>query len=68
MISNTDIDTTLAANCPSKVSAPNGAGNMVDVCDPRGAFNLSDNTKSNFGKVVTMRGHRSVEYAVKFYF
>lgn len=69
MISNTDISTTLNTACATHVpNVPTGAGSTTSVCDPQGAFNFDANTLSNFGKIITMRGHRSVEYAVKFMF
>jgi len=69
MINNQDIDFHLYTSCNSQVSGvSNGAGGTATVCNPNGGFSLTDNTLSNFGKVVTKRGHRTVELAVRFFF
>ena len=48
---------------------PNGAGGFADnVCDPTGGFRFTDNTMANFGKINLMRGHRVVEFVLKYYF
>ena len=47
----------------------NSAGGTVDnVCDPRGGFHFTDQTVNNFGKIISKRGRRIVEFAVKLYF
>jgi hypothetical protein len=69
MIGNNDVNTTFEGMC--NVSVPNvsnGNGGTGNACDPQGGFHFSDNTKNNFGQIITKRGHRSIEYAVKFYF
>jgi hypothetical protein len=38
------------------------------VCDPTQGFHFSDYAKENFGKILTKRGHRVVELAVRFEF
>jgi len=65
-----DIDLSLEALCKNFVDqVPNGVGGYVDhICDPAAGFYFSDNTKANFGKIVTLRGHRVIEFALKYYF
>jgi len=67
---NGDIDLTLQADCNVHVDGvPNGAGGFSDgVCDPTQGFHFSEYTRENFGKVVTKRGHRVIELAVRFEF
>ena len=68
-IAFSDIDTQVNTSCATRVSGvPNGAGGTADVCDPTGAFSLTDNTLSNFGKIINKRGHRVIELAVRFFF
>jgi hypothetical protein len=48
---------------------PNGVGGTADgVCDASKGFHFDDNTKANFGKINLLRGHRVVEFALKYYF
>jgi hypothetical protein len=69
MINNQDVDNQLNTTCNSQVSGvPNGAGGTATVCDPTAGYSFTDNTLSNFGKVITKRGHRTVELAVRFFF
>jgi hypothetical protein len=65
-----DIDLRLEANCNVHAShVPNGSGGYSDnVCDPLGGYSLTQNTKDNFGKIITKRGHRVVEFALKLFF
>ena len=50
-------------------SVSNSAGGTVDnVCDPRGGFHFTQQSIDNFGKIISKRGRRIVEFAVKFYF
>jgi hypothetical protein len=67
---NTDIDQTLEANCNRKLSGvPNGAGGTADnVCDPTGGYTFTQNTIDNFGKILTKRGRRVVEFALRLFF
>jgi hypothetical protein len=67
---NGDIDLTLDTVCNATVDhVPNGAGGFVDgVCDPSKGFSFTDNTKANFGKMNLLRGHRTIEFAFKYYF
>jgi hypothetical protein len=64
-----DFDLTLATSCNVRVTGvPNGAGGTTDVCDPTGGFSFTDNTIQNFGKILTKRGHRVIELALRFFF
>jgi hypothetical protein len=65
-----DVDLTLEANCNARVNhVPDGTGGFRDnVCDPLGGFTFTSNTQQNFGKVVTKRGHRVIEFALRFFF
>ncbi len=69
-LNSQDIDLTLQTTCNVHANGvPNGAGGTADnVCDPLGGYSLTDNTKSNFGKIILQRGHRVIEFALKFYF
>jgi outer membrane receptor protein involved in Fe transport len=66
----TDLDLTLQTECNGRVDGvPNGAGGTVDnVCDPQGGFHYTPQTLENFGKIVSKRGRRIIEFAVKLYF
>jgi hypothetical protein len=69
MINYTDIDNQLNTTCNSQVSGvPNGAGGTATVCNPTAGYSFTDNTLSNFGKVTTKRGHRTVELALRLFF
>jgi hypothetical protein len=65
-----DVDLRLQTTCNVRVNGvPNGAGGTTDnVCDATKGFSLTPNTLANFGKIVLQRGHRVVEFALKFYF
>jgi hypothetical protein len=68
-INSTDVDSQLNTTCNVSVqNVPNGAGGTATVCDPTGGFQLTSNTLSNFGKIITKRGHRTIELAVRFFF
>jgi hypothetical protein len=47
---------------------PNGNGGTADVCDPTQGYHFSQNTLDNFGKVITKRGRRVVEFALRLFF
>ena len=50
-------------------NVPNGIGGTNNgVCDPTGGFSFTQNTIDNFGKVNLRRGHRVIEFALKYYF
>jgi hypothetical protein len=54
-------------DCPSTV--PNGSGGTANnVCDPTKGFLFTDQTIQNFGKIKNKHGHRTIEFALKFYF
>ena len=65
-----DINLTLDTTCKvRKNGIPNGTGVLVDnVCDPTGGFDYTPQTKDNFGKINLKRGHRVVEFVLKYYF
>ena len=65
-----DIDLRLEANCNVKRNGvPNGEGGTADgVCDPTGGYTFTQNTIDNFGKVLTKRGRRVVEFALRLFF
>ena len=48
---------------------PDGSGGRSDnVCDPTQGFHFTDNTLANFGKIITKRGHRVIEFALRLSF
>jgi hypothetical protein len=64
-----DINLILDTTCKVRVlGVPNGAGGTADVCDPTKGFDFTQNTKDNFGKINLLRGHRVVEFVLKYYF
>ena len=65
-----DIDLNLQVECNVRVDGvPNGAGGYADgVCDPTQGFHFSDLARENFGRIITKRGHRVIELAVRFEF
>ncbi len=69
-ISPEDIDLHMTTTCNVKAAAgtvPNGKGgfNSDKICDPAGGYSYSN---PNFGKINLLRGHRTIELAVKLYF
>jgi hypothetical protein len=64
-----DINLTLDTTCKVIVTGvPNGAGGTADVCDPTKGFDFTQQTKDNFGKINLKRGHRVIEFVLKYYF
>ncbi len=65
-----DLDLTLETVCNVRVNdVPNGSGGSVDnVCDPQGGFHFTQQSIDNFGKIISKRGRRIIEFALKFYF
>jgi hypothetical protein len=65
-----DVDLALQTTCNVRVNhVPDGNGGFQDnICDPTGGFSYTSNTLANFGKIVLKRGHRVIEFAMKFYF
>jgi hypothetical protein len=48
---------------------PNGAGGYADgICDPTQGFQFTEQTRANFGKIVSKRGHRAIQLALRFDF
>jgi hypothetical protein len=66
-ISN-DINLTLNTVCNARVDAPDGRGGTQNVCDPVQGFHYDQATIDNFGKINLKRGHRVVEFVLKYYF
>ena len=49
--------------------ASDGDGGTVDNgCDPTGGFSFTEDTVNNFGRINIRRGHRIVEFALKYFF
>ncbi|HRR57839.1 MAG TPA: hypothetical protein P5057_12840, partial [Acidobacteriota bacterium] len=65
-----DIRLTLNTVCNVEVDGvPDGVGGLSDgVCDPTQGFSYDDLTQAEFGQIVSKRGHRIIELALKFYF
>ncbi len=65
-----DVDLHLNTTCNRTVNnVPNGIGGTNnDVCDPTGGFSFTQQTQDNFGKINLRRGHRVIEFALKYYF
>jgi hypothetical protein len=68
--SQEDVDLHLNTTCNRTVdNVPNGIGGFNNgVCDPLGGFSFTQNTIDNFGKINLRRGHRVIEFALKYYF
>jgi hypothetical protein len=64
-----DVNLVLDTRCRVRVTGvPNGAGGTADVCDPTKGFDFTQQTKDNFGKINLLRGHRVIEFVLKYYF
>ncbi len=65
-----DVDLTLDTRCNRRADhVPNGVGGYADgVCDPAGGYSFTDVTKANFGRINILRGHRVIEFVLKYYF
>jgi hypothetical protein len=65
-----DIDLDLRTECNVRVNGvPNGAGGYADgICDPTQGFQFTEQTRANFGKIVSKRGHRAIQLALRFDF
>jgi hypothetical protein len=65
-----DVNLTMDTRCRVRVpSVPNGAGgSATNVCDPTGGFEFTPQTVENFGKINLKRGHRVIEFVLKYYF
>jgi hypothetical protein len=63
------LDLTLQTTCNVRLTGvSNSAGGTTDVCDPTGGFAFTQQSLDNFGKIISKRGRRIIEFAVKFYF
>ena len=69
-VDGNDINLVLDTTCRvTRDGVPNGLGGTSDgVCDPTGGFDFTPQTISNFGKINLKRGHRVVEFVLKYYF
>jgi hypothetical protein len=63
-----DIYLTLNTVCNVRVTVNGGGQNPSTPCDPTKGFVYTQETKDNFGKIVSKHGRRIVELALKFYF
>jgi hypothetical protein len=63
-----DINLELSTQCNVHGNAPDGTGNIVSVCDPTQGFHYTQSTIDNFGKINLKRGHRVIEFVLKYYF
>jgi hypothetical protein len=65
-----DITLSLNTVCNATVdNVPNGVGGTANgVCDATKGFHYDSDTLANFGKINLLRGHRVVEFALKYYF
>jgi len=59
--SNNDINTTLNVSCNQHASV-----NGNNTCVPTGGYSFTND--SQFGQIIDMHGHRTLELALKFYF
>lgn len=68
--SQNDVNLTLNTVCNVTANhVPNGAGGYNDnVCDASQGFHYDQSTIDNFGKINIKRGHRVIEFALKYYF
>ena len=69
-VSQSDVNLTLNAVCNVTVNhVPNASGGFSEgVCDATQGFHYDQATLDNFGKVNIKRGHRVIEFALKYYF
>ena len=69
-VDRNDINLNLNTECNRVVNGvSNGVGGTVDnVCDVTGGFHFTQDTINNFGRINIRRGHRIVEFALKYYF
>ena len=65
-----DINLTLDTRCNVVVpGVPTGNGaNVTDACDVSKGFSFTPQTIQNFGTIAIKRGHRVVEFVLKYYF
>ena len=60
------LDTVCNVIVPN-VPTGNG-GNTTNACDPTRGFSFTQQTIDNFGKIKLKRGHRVIEFVLKYYF
>ncbi len=67
---NNDINLTLDTVCNVTVpNVPTGNGsNTTNACDVTKGFSFTPQTIQNYGKINIKRGHRVVEFVLKYYF
>jgi len=73
---NSDVYLTLNTQCNKRIgdpgepaTVPDGLGNLIKgVCEPTKGYHYTDDTLANFGKITNKRGHRVIEFALKYYF
>jgi hypothetical protein len=64
-----DVNLTLDTVCRAPVvDVPNGIGGTVTSCDVTKGFDYTPQTIANFGKINLKRGHRVIEFVLKYYF
>ncbi|HXW05428.1 MAG TPA: carboxypeptidase regulatory-like domain-containing protein [Vicinamibacterales bacterium] len=65
-----DINLVLDTTCRVTVNnVPDGTGGVQNnVCDPTGGFDYTQQTRANFGTINLKRGHRVIEFVLKYYF
>jgi hypothetical protein len=65
-----DINLVLDTVCNVTVpNVPTGHGtDTTNACDPTQGFSFTQQTKDNFGKINLKRGHRVIEFVLKYYF
>ena len=67
-VTGNDINLMIDTRCRVRVDAPDGAGGVQNVCDPTQGFDVTDQTRANFGNINLLRGHRTIELVLKYYF
>jgi hypothetical protein len=68
-VDGNDINLTLDTTCRVTVpNVPDGRGNLVNACDVTKGFDFTPQTKTNFGNINLLRGHRVIELVLKYYF
>jgi hypothetical protein len=65
-----DLNLALETTCNVIVpNVPTGNGsNTTNACDPTKGFSFTPQTIANFGKIQLKRGHRVIEFVLKYYF
>ena len=63
-----DINLTLDTVCNARWMRPDGTGGHAERLRPDAGLPLHQQTIDNFGKVNLKRGHRVIEFVLKYYF